>query len=178
MPYQFAGCRNNLFFVHLFLSVLFLLSFQLRSHASESVVLSWNAGNRAITGFTVYYGTSSHDYSSTLTVGDTNRAVISGLTFGATYYFAVSETDILGHQSALSSETSFVAGSATLTSANLGGQQMTITLQGSPGQTYIIQSSTDFINWIPCYTNTAPYQYSFAINQATPRLAFRACRWR
>jgi hypothetical protein len=174
---QFAGCRKKFPLVHLIFCVVSLLSFQIRSHASENVALSWAAANNpAVTGFHVYYGTASRSYSNILTVGNTSRAVISGLTFGTVYYVAVSELDSRGHESALSAEITFQAGSAMLTSANIGGQRFSFNLQGSTGQQYVILSSTNFLDWTPCFTNTAPFQYSIPVNQAIPRLAFRAYR--
>jgi len=36
------------------------------------------------------------------------------------------------------------------------GGQVQFTLAGEAGQTYIVQASTDMINWVPIYTNMAP----------------------
>jgi len=38
-----------------------------------------------------------------------------------------------------------------------GGFQFAVT--NSPGQTVIIQASTNLVNWIPVYTNVEPFTY-------------------
>jgi hypothetical protein len=176
MSYQSVGNRNNFLFIELFLSVVFLLSFQLRSQAAESIALSWNASDPAAARFEIYYGMASHYYSGYQIVGNTNQTVIAGLNFGTTYYFAVSETDTNGHQSGLSSEIHFVAGSATLTSVNIGGHRMIVNLQGSTGQRYFVQSSTNLVDWAPYQTNAAPFQFTTTSDPTIAQQYFRACR--
>ena len=140
------------------------------------MVLSWDASDPAAAAFQIYYGTTSHNYSQYEVVGKTNQAVISGLNFGTTYYFAVLENDAKGDQSGLSSEISYVAGSATLTSVNIGGHQMTVNLQGSAGQQYIVQSSTNLVDWTPYQTNSAPFQVTTTPDPAIAHQYFRAYR--
>jgi hypothetical protein len=175
MSYQsFVGYRN--LFYRLILCAAFLSGFQIQSQASESIALSWQPAGSGNAGFYIYYGTGSHAYSNIVTVGNTNQAVISGLTFGTTYYFAAQAYDSAGHESALSGEVSFVAGSATLTPTNLGGHRMSFSLQGSTGQSYIVQVSTNLVNWVPCLTNAAPFQYTTTPNPAIGQQYFRAYR--
>lgn len=156
----------------------FLLCLPWQSHASESIALSWDpTSNPAAAGIYIYYGTSSHNYANIMNAGNTNQIVISGLNFGTTYYFAAQTYDSSGNESALSSEVSFVAGSANLTPANIGGQRMAFSVEGTPGQQYIIQSSSDLVHWTPFLTNTAPFQYTTTPNPAIAQQYFRACRY-
>ena len=36
------------------------------------------------------------------------------------------------------------------------GGPVQFTLSGAAGRTYIVQASTDMINWVPIFTNSAP----------------------
>ncbi|HYA79221.1 MAG TPA: hypothetical protein VED19_01775, partial [Candidatus Nitrosopolaris sp.] len=49
------------------------------------------------------------------------------------------------------------------------GAQLQFTLAGATGQTYIVQASTNMINWVPIFTNIAPMggQLQFIDSQAT-----------
>ncbi|MGA9452067.1 MAG: hypothetical protein WBW41_12080 [Verrucomicrobiia bacterium] len=49
------------------------------------------------------------------------------------------------------------------------GGQLQFTLAGATGQTYIVQASTNMINWVPIFTNIAPIggQLQFIDSQAT-----------
>jgi len=137
MSYRLFGIFHNLF-RSLVLCAALLTGLHIRGHASESIALSWQPAGSGIAGFNIYYGTRSRNYSNVVIVGNTNQAVISGLSFGTTYYFAAQEFDSAGYDSALSDEVSFVAGSATLTPVSIGRQGMSFDLQGTPGQQYII----------------------------------------
>lgn len=81
-----------------------------------SVALSWNGSTSAnIAGYRVAYGATSGIYTQRLDVGNKTAAVISGLTGGQTYYFAVSAYNTSAAESAPSNEVSFNTGSATST---------------------------------------------------------------
>ncbi|MCP3982456.1 MAG: hypothetical protein GY716_24400 [bacterium] len=54
--------------------------------------------------YTVHYGTAPGDYSVTLPIGNTNTAIITGLTEGQEYYFAISATNTSDKTSAVSNE--------------------------------------------------------------------------
>lgn len=79
-----------------------------------SATLSWtapttNSDGTALTdlsGYKVYYGTTSGVYSSSVDAGNVMSYQLTGLTDGATYYFAVTAYDTSGNQSVYSSEVS------------------------------------------------------------------------
>ena len=50
---------------------------------------------------------------------------------------------------------------ATLTPAGTGyaAGQYTFAVTGVPGYQYIVQASTNYVNWVPVLTNTAPFTY-------------------
>jgi len=50
---------------------------------AQSVVLAWiPSSSTNVVGYRIYYGTTSLNYSSQVTVGNTNRATVSGLAEG------------------------------------------------------------------------------------------------
>ncbi len=110
--------KKNSFFNPFFGSALALLIFQLPVYATVGVKLTWTASSGSkIAGHKIYYGTSSRNYSKVVTVGPAATSVtISGLTEGATYYFAATDFDSAGNQSVYSGEFVYVAGAATLAS--------------------------------------------------------------
>jgi hypothetical protein len=48
---------------------------------------------------------------------------------------------------------------ATLTLATHAKGQFALTVSGSSGQEYIVEASTNLVNWVPVWTNTAPCTY-------------------
>ena len=83
------------------------------SHAGQAI-LSWdppttNADCSALTdlaGYKIYYGTSSGNYSTVITVGNVTTYTVTGLTDNITYYFATTAYDSSGNESAFSNEVS------------------------------------------------------------------------
>jgi|GEM_PF-5829091 len=76
--------------------------------------LSWNAPTTNadgtlltdLEGYRVYYGTSSHNYSQDIDVGNVTTYTITNLVSGVTYYFAVTAYDTSGNESNFSNEVS------------------------------------------------------------------------
>jgi hypothetical protein len=74
--------------------------------------LSWNPNNESdLMGYNIYYGTSSGNYTAKVDVGNVLIRTITGLTEGATYYFALTAYDMSGNESGFSSEASIVIAS-------------------------------------------------------------------
>lgn len=57
-----------------------------------------------LNGYIVYYGTSTGSYSQSVDVGNVTAYSVTGLSDGATYYFAVSAYDTSGNESTKSNE--------------------------------------------------------------------------
>jgi hypothetical protein len=88
------------------LGLFLLLIFIFSSRASQraSVTLGWDeVGGINLSGYTVYYGTNTLQYSASHFV-TVPTATISGLIPGEAYYFAVSANSSAGLQSPLSEE--------------------------------------------------------------------------
>jgi fibronectin type 3 domain-containing protein len=74
-----------------------------------TATLSWDAAPAPATGYRVYYGSGSHNYSQALGHGEfvaTTTYMVTGLQSGRTYYFAVTTTDASGAESGFSNEAS------------------------------------------------------------------------
>lgn len=123
-----------------------------------SLTLGWNASTSpGITGYRVYYGTASGNYTNSLTVANVTTATVSGLTAGVTYYFAVTDTDAAGLESPFSNQASYVQGlpGAQMQIQAGAGGPVTLTGTGTAGQTYNIQASPDLMTWTVIGTATA-----------------------
>jgi hypothetical protein len=84
---------------------LVLLLGPLSVFADGSVTLTWSpSADPNAVGYNIYYGGSSGDYTNTIAAGSATTATISGLTEGATYYFAATTVDASGAESPFSNE--------------------------------------------------------------------------
>lgn len=70
-----------------------------------SATVTWNANTESdLSGYRVFYGTSSRNYPNSISVGKVTSATISSLTKGTKYYFAVKAVDTSGNLSGYSAE--------------------------------------------------------------------------
>ena len=84
---------------------LALLLVSMTSAFAGSVNLAWDAVNDPrVSGYKVYYGTSSRNYTGQVDVGNATTRTISNLIDGATYYFAVTVYDASRVESGYSNE--------------------------------------------------------------------------
>ncbi len=69
--------------------ILFLILIQNSFSATQSVTLGWEPSlDSSVVGYKIYYGTTSHNYTNLVAVGNSTSATITGLISGETYYFA------------------------------------------------------------------------------------------
>jgi hypothetical protein len=72
------------------------------------VTLAWDpVVAPALAGYKLYSGTSSGAYTSTVDVRNVTTYTLTGLTDGATYFFAVTAYDTVGNESGYSNEVSY-----------------------------------------------------------------------
>lgn len=71
--------------------------------AAANINLRWDPNPQAVTGYKVYYGSSSQTYSGSTELGPQTSYTMTGLTNGV-WYFAVAAVDASGQESALSNE--------------------------------------------------------------------------
>jgi hypothetical protein len=75
---------------------------------ADSVTVSWQPNSEPdLSGYKLYYGTTSRNYIFVRDVGDSTQVQVSGLTPGITYYFALTAYDINGNESGYSQEIPF-----------------------------------------------------------------------
>lgn len=119
-----------------------------KAHATD-LVLDWNASSSPnVTGYYVYYGTTSGIYSYKVDAGNGTTLTITNLAPGTTYYFAATAYDADGDESAYSSEVSYlVPGMLTLTSASGAASPAVLQFSVEPGHSYEIQATTDLQTW-------------------------------
>ena len=115
-----------------FLPVLAAAALPLSATASVSANLSWTASSDPnVTGYTIYYGGDSHQYTGFVPVGNATNAVIPNLLEGTTYFFAAKAHDSQGNESEFSNEAAF-AGFYATPDSSLWLQPLTNTLNGDP----------------------------------------------
>lgn len=113
--------------------LLFLVIFQftalfLTAHTGypSQVIMEWDPNSEAtLAGYKAYYGTQSRNYTVSRDVGNQTSYVITGLTAGTKYFFAVTAYDVDGYESDYSEEvvctipnspiTTTISGTATTT---------------------------------------------------------------
>jgi hypothetical protein len=88
------------------------LAFSLWPFASAAqaaaVTLAWDANSDLdVAGYRMWYGTTSHNYTSMISVGNKTTCTITNLEPGQTYYFAATAYDHNGNESAFSQEISY-----------------------------------------------------------------------
>jgi hypothetical protein len=144
------------------LSSVLMLMFQLPVHAGQGVTLTWRPSSATnVAGYKIYYGTACHTYAGAVVVGNTTNTAIAGLAPGTTYFFAATTYDRAGDESAFSNEASYaVPAAAALTDAVRTGGQFSFTVSGSAGQQYVVEASTNLLDWMPVATNAAPFVFT------------------
>jgi fibronectin type 3 domain-containing protein len=139
-----------------------MLILLLPAQASQSVTLSWDlTGDKNIVGYKIYFGTSSQEYYDSVTVNSTNKATITGLDAGTTYYFAATSFNAAGMESPLSAEAAYTVPipTTTLSAATKTAGQFSFNVSDTAGRVYVVQASTDLVNWVSVETNTAPFVF-------------------
>ncbi len=78
------------------------------SLTENGATVTWDANTESdLSGYKVYYGTSSGNYFDVIDVGNTTSFLINGLLIETTYFFAVTAFDFSGNESEFSDEVSF-----------------------------------------------------------------------
>lgn len=120
-----------------------------------SMTLKWDYNTDPSTvGYKFYVGFSSRNYAGLYDVGPTNYISLDGLIPGVTYYFGATAYAVGGLESDFSNEIVFNSGNNVLkfnSMKSLNGFFI-MTFNGYAGFAYIIQATSDFVNWTPVYT--------------------------
>lgn len=99
-------CLKKSFTTHLL--VITSLFFSTALAFAETATVSWDANTENdLSGYKIYYGTSSGSYDDVLDVSNTTSFLINNLVIGTTYFFVVTAYDFSGNESSFSSEVNF-----------------------------------------------------------------------
>jgi fibronectin type 3 domain-containing protein len=159
MQSAIISVRSRQFVCGLFLSSVLAVSL----HAGQSIKLSWTpAVSTNVAGYKIYYGTQSLSYSNSIAAGNVTNLTVAGFCPGKTYYFSATTYDSAGNESSFASETSYTVPSVPATLGNVArtGGQFSFLVSGNSGSNYVVQASSDLINWVPVTTNTAPFVFT------------------
>ena len=121
-----SGCGTKKLFKNLvfFSALLIALLISVWARA-EQVTLAWDANTETdLAGYRVHYGTASGSYTTIVDVHNVTTSIVTGLTAGRTYYFAVTAYDASGNESGYSNQVSYsvaAANGAPLTPATPTG---------------------------------------------------------
>jgi hypothetical protein len=121
------------------------------------VTLGWDASpSTDITGYRIYYGAVSGNYTNSVTVGNVTSNSIPGLVIGATYYFTTVAFNSIGLESTYSNEIVYTVpgGLATLQLVIAANKQAILTVTGRASHAYEIQTTTNLTTWTTLGTVT------------------------
>jgi Fibronectin type III domain len=158
-----------------------------KTGVGASVTLAWNASPiGALGGYRVYEGLASQIYTTTNDVGGGTNVTITGLVPGRTYYFAVTDYETIGLESAPSAEISYPVplSSLTLQLALNKAMQAVLTGMAPSGYRYVVQACTNITKraasaWLVIGTVTASATNTFQfidIGSLTNRCRFYQLR--
>jgi len=138
--------------------------------ATASVTLAWNRSlTTNVTGYRVYYGVASRNYSNSVVAGNVTTNTVPGLAGGVTYFFAVTAYDARGLESTFSNEFSYVpvipSSSVNVTTVRRG----IVTVRGLAGQRHSILATQNFTNWT--VIGTVTLGVSGSVNFTDPNAA-------
>ena len=90
----------------IFFSCLLISTFVFQKPACAfQLTLAWDTNSEPdVSGYKIYYGEESQNYEHCVDLGNSTSCVISDLTPGITYFFAVTAYDIHGNESGFSEE--------------------------------------------------------------------------
>jgi len=114
-----------------------------------SVALGWTAStDPTATGYEILYGTNSAALTNTIDVGTNTTYTVTGLTPGATYYFAAVSYNMSGADSVPTAQVAYIV-PGVITLSSFTGTCATANLQFpfAPSTTYQIQASSDLKTW-------------------------------
>jgi len=131
------------------LSFLSLLLFTGQIAYGASINLIWDPNDEAdLSGYRIYYGTSSENYDQSIDVGNVTSYKLSGLTKGIIYYVALTSYDTSNNESEKTDEVSGIAQLLSITSSvstTTSPSDSSTTIISGPSTTTISGHSTTTI---------------------------------
>jgi Bacterial Ig domain/Fibronectin type III domain len=141
------------------------------------VQLDWDPSpSPQVTGYLLYYGTASGQYSVSVDTGQATTAVLSALQAMETYYFAVLAYDASGNHSPFSNEVQYavqdtIPPSITITAPGNGIIVYTsslVTISAIATDNISVSTVAFYVNGnLKCSTTTSPYTCAWKVPKAT-----------
>jgi len=104
----FWGCASTISATTLTKTKTSVPSLLVKNTSNGAVTLVWNANTESnLAGYKLSYGTTSGNYSTQIDVGNVTNKIVSGLSNGLTYYFAVKAYNTAAMISPFSNEVSY-----------------------------------------------------------------------
>ena len=131
--------------------------------ASQSVQLNWSPSSSPdVVGYNIYYGGVNGEFTNEISVGTATNVTVSGLLDNTTYYFAARTISSSGTEGPYSIQASYVVPTAAALFGKpvFSSNALSVTVRGIPGYIYVIQASTDLVNWISMETNLTPLLFT------------------
>jgi hypothetical protein len=85
--------------------------------------------------------------------------MLGNITINQSGIYSVTVTDGNGSTNSTAALNVYATAAGSLAPASYASGQYTMTVGGVPGCQYIVEASTDFVNWVPVQTNTAPFTF-------------------
>jgi Bacterial Ig domain/Fibronectin type III domain len=141
------------------------------------VLLAWDPSpSPQVTGYLLYYGTASGQYSESVDTGQATTAALSGLQATVTYYCAVLAYDASGNHSPFSNEVQYTAQdtlppSLAITAPGDGTMVATsslVTISATATDNISVSTVVFYVNGNrKCSTTTSPYTCAWKVSGAT-----------
>jgi hypothetical protein len=141
-----------------------------------SVALAWDPSTSAdVVDYRVYVSTVPGVFTTSTRAGNVTRHTVNNLLPGVMYYFAVTAISRAELESEFSNAVSTLtdAPGPIVSGGIVAGGSFRVAAQGTPSVTYVIDRSTNLVEWTPVATLTADGQGNLSFNQdATGPLGF------
>lgn len=131
----------------------------LPTFADQSIEITWNrSASPDVVGYNVYYGGVNASCTNEISVGNLTNLKVTGLAEGTTFFFVITSVNSSGTESDYSSPMYYSVPTKT---ANLGTPSISscgvsIPVNGLPGHFYVVQVSTNLVDWTSVETNLTP----------------------
>lgn len=138
-------------------AVMVLLVFGSEARALQSLAVGWNASTATnVSGYAVYYGSRSGDYTMRLDAGTNTAVVITGLEEGQTNYFVVKPYTAQQIEGPPSNEISFIVpGIIAVSQKATVKSPAQIEFSVAPGHSYKVQASVNLMTWSTIWEKSA-----------------------
>ena len=116
--------------------------------STYTVNLAWDRSPSVeVTGYRIYYGIASGNYSNSVVTGNVASNSVAGLVGGVTYFLAVTAFDAAGVESPPSNEIRYAPGLATVQISLAANRRAVLTVRGLSGHIYEIQAAQTLATW-------------------------------